>query len=572
VAKARGPGYDETAANRVSHLVERSADYVEYADVDGHSLGSLLVVRNDPTEDDFIMEFAPHVHARDYRSGMSYSARDINEQKREVRAYGVRLDAGGGTMTLVPVNYGDFVNVQPPMAGVPADAYMLYAGTDLADQLMDAQSEEHRAALRAEREKSDASRGGVGRGVPAAERGGGTTPSATSGRGGADGVAASGPAASVETDKLAGNTRLLALVASCYNGGPMRDAQKGTWMAFKSTMAFVLANAEREQEHLKYGSNVLDVAATKRIIEHAHEAIIENSGVETPALAALGARFWPHIKADHMVVSDSSLTAFILGKLAWRPEPGMYALEEFSSKKGAVVRLIVRGEGTVAEQVDEMVHLLTLLARMLGCFVNVQMYALLMPYVDRLAQRDTVTLTARPGLQAHQLPMVAVLLLTIQGMRQHIRKSVASREHDGLGFETPSQCMRQFKALVVDPLESLDLAKAEVVKHLLFQHMGDVTVREKKGPAKPQDLTADAKTVVCGPFLSGWLVQGSRYPKCTRSCDKKAHISSAAKFFAAFPTLGDLEAWMASAPQTWGDRRKEEHVAAYKKKRESHSG
>jgi hypothetical protein len=308
-------------------------------------------------------------------------------------------------------------------------------------------------------------------------------------------------------------------------------------------------------------------------MEHAHEAVVEASGVETPALAALGARFWPHVRADYMVVTDAKLTAFILGKLAWRAGTGVYALEELGSKKGSVLRLIMRGEGTVVEQVEEMVHVLTLLARMLGCFINVQMYTLLMPYVDRLAQRDTVTLMARPGLQAHQVPMLAVLLLTIQGMRQHIRGSVASRQGDGLGFETPDQCMAQFKALVVAPLEALDLARSEMLKHLLLEHLGDLAGREKKVPTKQlQGLATDTKKVVCGPYLSAWLVGGSRYTRCTKACDKAAHLGSPGKFFAAFPTLGDLEAWMASAPQSWGDRRKEEHVEAYKKKRAGYSG
>jgi hypothetical protein len=363
-------------------------------------------------------------------------------------------------------------------------------------------------------------------------------------------------------DKLEGK-QLVGMTAYCFNGFILRDATKATFQVFKTKMAFALAVAIREIFYLRFGSNEVSMKAFRLMMGQECESLLEASGVESARHLAMGMRHWRHIETEYMVVNDGKSEAFVEGKLSWTRQTGCYAIEDFGSNISSVQNIIYRGGGTAAEQVAETARVMTLFGRMAACFLNVTILAMMQPYIDRLLQRDTVVLTPR-SLQAHQIPMLSVLLVFVQGARLWMRGCVVSRKGDGFGFETPDQCMAKFQELVMDPVEAMGLQEAERARHLLVHHLSglvDTAAHAAKALVVKSHQKGEPVRAVCGADLSYFLVGGG-YRPCAAGCGKKNHMTTE-RLFEKFPQSSKLEAWARAEPQRWSENKRKKHVAAY---------
>jgi hypothetical protein len=579
-----------------------------FQEVSGHGNDGHFEVRADGEEGDHVGVYEPFVLREDpgHRSTDTYTNGQMEESAERCTLLYRRGPVSRGFFNLYPVNAGAFVNTSDVLEDIPVGTELLYVvGCELIDALLSAQSDaaaggstgpaggergggSHSSSASHYHSSSGgrhtdgrsssmdyAGGGGAGAGYsrsPAPTgggRGAGTSTALTVTSTALTVIGGEGDAAGDGDDKFAGK-QLVGMVALCYNGLPLLDATKSTFQVFKAKMAFTLAVSVREIEYQRFGSNECSLVVFRHVMANEYESLQDTAGVEDARQVAIGARFWPHVVDTYLVQSDVKSMAFLEGRLGWcRTNDTGYAMEDLGTSPSSLADLVYRGRGSAVEQVEEAVHVMTQWARVAACFLNVCIHALMMPFVHRLQQRDSVVLVARV-IQAHQLPMLSVMLQFIQGLRLWMRGCVMSRKGDGFGFETPDQCMLKFKGLVMVPLEEMGMAEAERARHLLVHHLGNL-VNPKAHVAKPLNVKhpvqaapeVDTPRVVCTQDLSFWLV-GGKYKICTRKCGKKGHMTTN-RFFERFPKVGDLEAWMKAPAQQWDTVKAKEHTVAYVK-------
>jgi hypothetical protein len=571
-----------------------------FQEVSGHGNSGQFEVRGNGEEGDPVAIYAPFVLRTDpsRRATDTYTNGDMEKSPEACTVFYFQGPVVRGFFDLHPVHAEGFPNTCGVLRDIPVGTELLYVvGEELTDALLSAQFEAAAAggaggAGGGDHGGGKSSRYTDGRSSSTDYAGGGGAGPSYSGRpapaGGGSGAGAPGTStaltivggtaaaavvdgdATTDGDDTFAGKQLVGMVALCYNGFPLRDATKATFQVFKSKMAFMLAVAIREMAYQRVGSNECNMVSLRNVMAHESESLLDASGVEDERQIAIGARFWAHISDSYLVQSDNKSLAFMEGRLGWcRASDTGYAMEDLGTTPSSLAHLIYRGHGSAVEQVKEAAYVMMQWARVAACYLNVRIHALMVPFVHRLEQKDSVVLTARV-MQAHQLPMLSVMLQFIQGLRLWIRGCMLSRKGDGKGFETPEQCMGKFEGLVMAPLEEMGMGEAERVRHLLVHHLGDLVdtkVYVARGlnvkhpsPAAP---VVEAARPVCTQDLSFWLV-GGKYKICTRRCGKKGHMTTA-RFFERFPKIGDLEAWMRAPAQKWEEAKQKEHTAAYVK-------